>query len=344
MKHVILSAVLALSFVSVALAAAEEQKLSVTMVTDATGLGDQGPNDAAWAGVKRAANEFGCPLNIVQSRDQADYAANLSEAAERSKIVVAVGYAIADATRQVAPKHSGVYFVQVEGNVEGLPNVVSYDFKSEEAGFLAGVVAALYTKTGRVGAVTGVNVPPVAAYETGFLAGARSAALATGRKVEPTVLSAETIDDPARGRSLAESLISKGCDVLYRVAGNTGAGVWEAAKDRPAVKIIWDEVDRDSISEGKVLASALKRVDTAVFEGIKMAVDRSWESGHKVLGYREDGVGLSEMKYSKSLFTAQDLAVIDKAKELLGGSDLVIPAKRADLEKWTPPDLKPIAK
>ena len=341
MQRWVIGAVLAVALAGAAFGAAEEQKLSVTMVTDVAGLGDQGFNDAAWEGVKRAANEFSSPIKVVQSRDQADYAANLSAAAERSKIVVAVGYIIADAVKRVAPNYTNVYFIQVEGNIDALPNVVSYDFKSEEAGFLGGIVAALYTKTGKVGAVTGMKIPPVEAYEAGYLAGIKAAGAAKGKTIEPVILSAGSFDDPVKGRTLAETIVSRGCDVIFRIAGNTGVGVWEAVKDKPAIKIIWEDIDRDSTAEGQVLASTLKRVDNAVFEGIKMAVDRTWEYGHKVLGYREGGIGLSEMKYSRQLFSAEDLAIIERAKELLGRAEITIPSRKAELEKWTPPDLKP---
>jgi len=344
MTKAALAAVMVIGLAGPAFGAAEEQKLPVVMVTDVAGLGDQGFNDAAWAGVRRAAVEFSCPVDIIQSRNQADYVANLSAAAERAKIVVSAGYIIADAVKRVAPKYPGVHFVQIEGDVQGLPNVASYDFKSEEAGFLAGVVAGAYTKTGKVGAVTGMDIPPVEAYAAGYLAGLKAVEKTTGKKIEPTIVSAGSFDDPLKGKSLAEGLISRGDDVVFRIAGNTGVGVWEAVKGRPAVKIIWEDIDRDSTAKGQVLASTLKRVDNAVFEGIKMAVDGVWESGHKVLGYREDGIGLSDMKYSREEFTAGELAMIERAKELLGRAEITIPSKRAAVKDWEAPDLKTPAK
>ncbi|MCD6404812.1 MAG: BMP family ABC transporter substrate-binding protein [Planctomycetes bacterium] len=319
--------------------AAEEQKLPVIMVTDVAGLGDQGFNDAAWAGVKRAAKEFALPIDVIQSRDQADYVANLSAAAERAKVVVSVGFIIADAVKRVAPKYPDTHFIQIEGTVSGPPNVHSYGFKSQEAGFLAGVVAAAYTKTGKVGAVTGMDIPPVEAYAAGYLAGVKAVEAATGRRIEATVLSAGTFDDPVKGKSLADSLISRNCDVVFRIAGNTGVGVWEAVKAAPSVKIIWEDIDRDAVAPGKVLASTLKRVDNAVFQGIQMAVDRTWEAGHDVLGYREGAVGLSKMKDSRSLFSDEGLSMIERAKFLLGRGEVKVPTKRADVTAWLPPDL-----
>jgi basic membrane protein A len=309
------------------------------MVTDVAGLGDQGFNDAAWAGVKRAANEFNLPVDIIQSRDQADYVANLATAAEKAKVVVAVGFIIADATKRVALRYPAVHFIQIEGDIAGIPNVVSYDFRSEEAGFLAGVVAALYTKTGKVGAVTGMDIPPVEAYAAGYLAGAKAVESATGKAVSVSIVSAGSFDDPVKGKAVAESLIAAGADVIFRIAGNTGVGAWEAVKSRPGVRIIWEDIDRDAFAPDKVLASALKRVDNAVFEGIMMAVDRTWLSGHRVLDYADGGIGLSEMTASRKDFSARDLAIIQRAKDLLGTRAVTVPSRRADVETWTPPSL-----
>lgn len=317
----------------------QAQKFPIVMVTDVAGLGDEGSNDAAWAGVKRAAAEFALPSDVIQSREQADYVANLSTAAERAKVVVSVGSALADALKSVAPRRGDTYFIQIEGRVSGLPNVLSFDFKSQEGGFLAGVVAAAYTKTGKVGAVSGIQAPLVDAYAVGFLAGVKAVAAAKGAEIEATVLSAGSFDDSPKGKSLSEKLILRGSDVIFSTAGGTGAGVWEAVKARENVKIIWKDADRDASAPGKVLASVLKRVDNAVFQGVQMAVDVRWQGGHKVLGYREGGIALSAMTGSSALFSEAELAMISEAKRLLGRGEVAVPDKESQLEDWEPPDL-----
>lgn len=319
--------------------AAGTGRTRVVMVTDVAGLGDQGFNDAAWAGVQRAAAEFGVKADIIQSREQADYLSNLATAAERADVVVAVGFIIADSVKRAAPKYPGTYFVQIEGAAGEAPNVLSFDFKSEEGGFLAGVVAALYTETGKVGAVSGMAIPPVRAYEAGYLSGVKAVNESTGGRTEAIILSAGSFDDPVKGKSLAENLIGRGCDVLFRIAGNTGVGVWEAVRAREGVRIIWEDIDRDSSAPGKILASALKRVDNAVFKGIKMAVEGEWESGHRVLAYADGGIGLSAMEHSRELFTADELAMIERAKALLAAGEISIPRDPDAVDEWDAPRL-----
>lgn len=322
-----------------ALGGAEEQKLAVTFVTDVGGLGDRGSNDAAWEGVKRAANEFSCPIRAVTSKEPGDYAANLSAAAEGAKVVVSVGRAMADVVRFVAPKYTNVYFVQVEGEIDGLPNVVSYDFKAEEAGFLAGVVAALYTKTGFAGVVTPPDAVWREAYITGFTAGTKAAGRSAMKKVDTAFLAPDGAEDAAQSKLLADGLVGRGCDVISITADRAGMGVLGALKDKPTVKVIFQGADLDDAARGQVLASTTNRIGTAAFEGIKMAVDRTWESGYKTLGYREDGMTLSAMEYSKKLFSPADLATIEAAKGVLGRAETTVPTTATALENWTPPKL-----
>ena len=258
------------------------------------------------------------------------------------KVFDGTGAALADATREVAGRSGGVYFVQIGGDVEGLPNVATYDFNGEEAGFLAGVVAGLYTKTGVVGLASGSKTAAAQAFEVGFSAGVSAVVATTGEKKNVMRAPAGTFDDVERGRALADEFVTHGCDVVVKSDDKTGDGIWEGVKDKPAVKVIWQDVDGDSTVEGKVLASTIKHIDVAVFEGVKMAVDRTWEPGRKVLGYREGGVGVSEMKYSKQLFTPDELAMLERAKELLGRAEITVPSKDAELKDYKAPVLTPL--
>ena len=121
-------------------------------------------------------------------------------------------------------------------------------------------------------------------------------------------------------------------------------GVLGALKDKPTVKVIFQGADLDDAARGQVLASTTNRIGTAAFEGIKMAVDRTWESGYKTLGYREDGMTLSAMEYSKKLFSPEGLAIIEAAKGVLGRAEITVPTTGTALENWTPPKLAPDAK
>ena len=148
--------------------------LKVVVLTDAAGLGDKGFNDVCWRGVQKAKEEFGVQAQFLQSREQADYAANLALAAQRADVIVTLGYLFVDAVKQAAPRFPRTLFIHIEGDISA-QNVACFDFKSEEGGYLAGLVGGLFTRTKKLGVVTGMDIPPVEAYVSGFRAGVKTA-------------------------------------------------------------------------------------------------------------------------------------------------------------------------
>ena len=125
----------------------EQDQFRVVMVTDVGGVGDKGFNDSGWAGIQRAVKELWVKADMIQSREQADYAQNLSLAARNAEVVVAMGFLMIDAVKKAAPLQPDTKFVLVDGAIDA-PNVASYDFKAQEGAFLAGLLAASVTKTG----------------------------------------------------------------------------------------------------------------------------------------------------------------------------------------------------
>lgn len=193
----------------------------VIVLTDSAGLGDKGFNDVCWQGVLKAQKDFGIDARFLQALEQADYASNLTLAAGRTDIVVTLGYLFTDSLKEVVPHFPKTRFIHIEGDIPG-DNIACFDFRSEEGGFLAGVTAGLFTKKFMVGVVSGMDIPPVEAYVSGFRAGVRTAEAARGRKIEAIIATAGSFNDPVKGKSLATALIDKGVDVIFRAAGIPG--------------------------------------------------------------------------------------------------------------------------
>ena len=313
--------------------------IKVVVLTDSAGLGDKGFNDVCWQGVQRARQDFGLSAQFVQSREQADYVANLSLAAQNADAVVTLGYLYADAVSQVAPQFPGAYFIHIEGDIPGR-NVASFDFKSEEGGFMAGLVAGLFTRTKKVGVVSGIEIPPVVAYVSGFQAGMKTAEKQRGEALETIVTSVGSFNDPVKGKSLARALIDQRVDVIFRAAGNSGIGVLEAAKDATGVYLVAEDLDIDAEYPGKVLASVLKRMDLAIYGALQDLVKGTFQGGHRWLGAAEGGVDITEMKYSRQLFKGEDLARIEKAHNLLKQGKIGIPKRYAEVASFNPPELR----
>ncbi|MHC1728630.1 MAG: BMP family protein [Syntrophobacteraceae bacterium] len=312
--------------------------MKVIVLTDAAGLGDKAFNDVCWQGALRAKKDFGVEAQFLQSREQADYASNLSLAARKADIVVTLGYLFVDALKATAPYFPNTRFIHIEGDIGG-ENVASFDFRSEEGGFLAGLAAGLFTKKNIVGVVAGMDIPPVEAYVSGYRAGVKTAERVRARKIELIAATAGSFNDPVKGKSLAKNMIDLGVDVIFKAAGNTGVGVMEAVKGASGVYLIADDLDQDAELPGKILTSTLKRMDVAVYGAIRAAVEGGFRGGHRWLGAPDEAMDITEMKYSKQLFDTADFERIEKARGILRGGTLKIPARHGEVEQFVPPEL-----
>lgn len=291
------------------------------MVLDMAGLGDKGFNDAGWKGIQRAVDELGIEATYLQSNEQADYIPNLTLAAEQADVVVAMGFLMIDAVENVAKAHPQTKFIFVDGEVKG-DNVASFDFKAQEGAFLAGILAAMTSKTGKVGCVLGMDIPPVQSYVAGYRAGIEAVNEWEDRDVEYLSATIGNFNNPSRGKALAQGLIGQGCDIVLQLAGNSGLGVIEAVKEADGrVFAIGADLDQDDLAPGKVLVSILKRIDVAVFNAIRDAKGGNFTSGHHLLGIADGATGLSEMRYTREVVSEKAMELVLKAKRMRGVDD-----------------------
>lgn len=313
-------------------------RFSVIMVLDMAGLGDKGFNDAGWAGVQKAVSELDIEATYLQSSEQADYVGNLTLAAQRGDVVVAMGFLMIDAVARVAPNHPETKFIFVDGEVKG-GNVASFDFKAQEGAFLAGIIAAMTTRTGKVGCVLGMDIPPVRAYEVGYRAGIKAVNAWENKRVEYLSATIGDFNNPSRGKALAQGLIGQGADIVMQLAGNSGLGVIEAVKEAEGrVFAIGADLDQDGLAPGKILVSVLKRIDVAVFGAIRDAVDGRFEPGHHYVGIAEGATGLTEMRHTRDVVpNRSDSMISDIVARIQSGYQ--VPASLQDLSTFESPGL-----
>ena len=171
------------------------------------------------------------------------------------------------------------------------------------------------TKTGKVGCVMGMDIPPVRVYEMGFRAGIRMVNTREQKSVTYHSATIGDFNDPSRGKALAQGLIGQGCDIVLQLAGNSGLGVIEAVKEANDVYAIGADMDQDDLAPGKVLTSILKRIDVAVFEAIRDALNGQLQTGHHLIGIKEGATGLTEMKYTKSQVSKRALEMVEVERE-----------------------------
>jgi basic membrane protein A len=302
------------------------KKIRVAMVTDVGGLNDRSFNALAYKGLKRAKAELGADIRVVTSSRNADYVPNLSSLArQKYDLVVAVGFLMANATDKVAKSFPNVNFAIIDYSQALLkskpPNVQGLVFKEQEAGYLAGYVAALYTKKKGgdqvISSVGGQSIPPVDHYIAGYQAGAK--------KANPGVktLNAYTEDfiDPAKCKELALNQIGEGSQVVFQVAGQCGLGALDAAKEKNVQGI---GVDADQGYLGpQIMTSALKKIDLAVLQVVKDVQAGRFKRGtDAVFDLKGGGVGLGKLSAAGEPFKA-DVETVQQ--DIVGGNVTDIP-------------------
>lgn len=279
-------------------ATANRQPLRVALVFDM--IGPRSPvSRPSLPGLKRAIRTLGVEGTTITPTVKAGMVASFLTAGRQGyDLVIGIGsLAVEDAAR-AARKLPGTRFAIVDGSVEQLPsapkNFAGFRFRDEEAGFLAGYLAALME--GRhagphvVSTVGGIPVPPVDRFIAGFRAGAR--------KADPhiTLLNAYSNDflDPVKCKRIALAQIARGSGVVFPVAGGCGLGALDAARERR----VWGiGVDTDQLFLGShMLTSAVKRWDAAVYSAVEAVVRGTYRGGtDTVLTLRDGAVGLGRV-------------------------------------------------
>jgi basic membrane protein A and related proteins len=268
----------------------------VGLSTDTGGLNDRSFNHLAYVGLKRAQAQLGVQTRVVTAASSSDYIPNLTALARQGyDLVIGVGFTEIDAMKAVAKQFPKTHFAIVDvSNADegGLKNVEGLLFKEQEAGYLAGYAAGLAAKDrggNAVSSVGGQKQPPVDRYIAGFQAGAKAAF--PGVKTMNGY--SQDFEKLALCKEVALNQIADGSVVVFQVAGGCGLGALDAAKE----KGVWGVgVDADQGYLGTyVLTSALKRVDTSVFDSIKDAKDGKFKGGtDAVYGLDVNGVGIGK--------------------------------------------------
>jgi basic membrane protein A len=272
-----------------------ERRLRVGLVVEAAGI-EHAYIQGAYLGLERAVREFGIRGRVLTPAPKEGYVPSHSLLArQKYDLVIGFGFFAAAAIDRVATEFPETRFAIIDFAHDDLAhrptNVVGLVFREEQAGYLAGHLAALVLTLSPgeevISSVGGQRVPAVERFIAGYQAGAR------GANPRVTTLNGYTDDflDTAKGRSVALSQIAKGSRVVFQVASTCGLGALEAARERG----IWGiGVDVDQSHLGRhVLTSAVKRMDVAVFDTIGELVRGALETGRTSrFSLRNRGVGL----------------------------------------------------
>ena len=303
----------ALSAVSAA-AAAEP-----AVIFDMGGKFDKSFNEAAYQGAEQWKKATGGKYLEFEISNPAQREQALRKMAERgASPIVAIGFSQGSAVEKVAKDYPKLQFAIVDFEVK-LPNVQSIVFKEHEGSFLVGLMAAMASKTGKVGFVGGMDIPLIRKFQCGFEQGAKHANPKVELSANMTGTTPAAWNDPARGAELAKAQFAKGVDVIFAAAGGTGMGVYQAAKDGGKLAIGVDS-NQNHLQPGTMLTSMVKRVDVAVANAFKGVTP-----GLTNLGLKENGVDAAMDQHNAKLVTPEMKARVEAVRaDIISGKIKVI--------------------
>ena len=266
--------------------------LCVGLVTDTGKVDDKSFNQAAWEGVEKAKADLGAQTKYIETTDQKDYASNIKQFTDaKYDVIVTVGFLMADATVQAAKQYPDTKFIGVDQFVDTTkvtsPNITGLVFPEDKAGYAVGYLAGLLTKTNKIGAVNGQEIPPVQKYFKGYEAGAKAA----NPKVTVTGVyhpaGTTAFSDPVWGAGEAKKQLAQGVDIIFGIGGGTGNGaLGEVAKTAGAGdKLFCIGVDQDQYNtlpaaRPCLVTSAEKLITKGVSDMLKQAKDGSLKAGN----------------------------------------------------------------
>jgi basic membrane protein A len=314
--------------------------VNVGMVYATGGLGDGSFNDQAQQGIQQAESDFGISFGEAQPSAVSEFK-NFQQQFARStdptyELICCIGFLQASALSENAPDFPDQNFMIVDSVVEA-DNVASYVFAEEEGSYLVGQLAGMLTTrdfsagagstaadSASVGFVGGVESPLIRKFQAGYEAGVKAAD--DGIEVQTSYVG--DFNAPTAGREAARAMYESGADIVYHAAGNTGTGVFQAAQDldRFAIGVDRDQsVTKESFAD-VILASMVKRVDTAVYNAVEAVVNDEFEGGTTTaLGLDDDGVGIVYGQQLGSEIPGEVEEAIAQSRQSIIGGDISVP-------------------
>jgi basic membrane protein A len=284
------------------------KQINVGLVTDTGGLNDKSFNHLAYVGLQSAESKLGIKGHVIESKSGDDYVPNLTNFAQKGyDLVIGNGFLMQPAIGTVAAQFPNVKFAIVDGagtdakfNDLKQTNVMDLFFKEQESGALVGAIAGLLEKQGKapknthvISAVGGVKIPPVDHY----LAGYQWAAKMYDPSVKVLIGYSNDFNATDKCKAVANSQIGSGSEFVFQVAGGCGLGALQAAGQAHVYSFGVDADQKDA--DPSVIASALKKVDVAVYDAIKSVVDGKFTGGanrfslaNNATGYQVDNFSL----------------------------------------------------
>lgn len=279
-----------------------DEALSVGLVTDVGRVNDKGFNQSAYEGMLAAAEAAPTcfETDFIETTSQSDYAANIGQFTDSgSDVVIGVGFLLGDALGEASIAFPDTKFISVDGapnppnDTNWQTNGESLFFAEDQAGYMAGVLAASMSKADHIGVVGGlVVVPPVERFVEGYIDGAKS----VKPDIQVDFVYTTSFTDPPQGSNAAQQMIDGGADVIFGAGGLTGNGALEAACQADGVYAIGVDTDQYETLpsvQSCILSSATKNIVEAVKQSLLRIAQDQFTPGFHTDDASTNGIGLA---------------------------------------------------
>jgi basic membrane protein A len=304
----------AVALFSIVLPTFAQAEMKIGLVLEKSGKDDKSFNASAYQGLKRAEKELGVYTKTVEAPDNSAYESLERAFAEKKfDLIIAIGFHQLEAVKANAARFPDQKFLLVDEDAK-MPNVRSVMFEEQEGSYLVGALAALHSKTGKVGFIGGMDVPLIRRFQMGYEAGVK--------KINPKAeifanylgVTGEAWNNPPKAKELAFDQYNRGADIIFVAAGNSGLGVFDAAQEKNKLAIGVDS-NQNWVKPGFILTSMLKHVDNAVYDSIKMLQDGKFATGLTRYGLQSKGVDYAMDENNAKLVTADEKKKVDALRE-----------------------------
>lgn len=265
---------------------------TIAIVLGEGSINDQSFNQATWEGLEKAEKELGIKRLYLESQQDSDYISNVEQFVDQDvDLIIGVGFQLKNTIEEMSKAYPDQKFAILDETYETIPeNVTTVTFREQEGAYLAGVLASKVSETKKVGFIGGIEAAPaIQKYHYGYKAGVDSI-----EGVSVIDQYANTFSDAAKGKAIANQMISQGADIVFSAAGATSVGAIEACKEAKK-QAIGVDIDQNYIAPDTVISSAVKKLDVASYNLAKSLVDGKLNGGENLsYGIKEDGIALSE--------------------------------------------------
>lgn len=304
----------------------------VCMVLDRGGKGDKSFNQSAVEGFQQAQES----LNIskeskfleTQSDEQIQQFLRAFSIDSHCNLIISVGFSPSSYVKNLSEKYPKKKYLAIDSEIiSSKKNVRSALFREDQGAFLIGSIAAMKSKSKKIGIIGGMDIPMMKRFAIAYEAGAKY--MFPKIQVQNSIIgnTPDAWNNPSKAKEIAMSQYNYGADVIFQVAGPSGLGVFDAAAqfthinfDKKKYYAIGIDSNQNGIAPGIILTSMVKHVDIAVFMAIKDLVEDKFTADVKYYDLRNGGIDWAFDKYNRPMFSGFEIRKINKIRsEVIDG-------------------------